>query len=159
MTRGGVMNLKVNDIITNLAEKNGFRITYQRKKILEILIENKDKHISVEEVYSITKKKNMTIALPTIYRTMGLLENAGVIIKNDFGGGAAKYEFCLETHHHLICERCGKIIEISGLLPDDLSKRLLDEKGFQLRDQSLKIYGYCKECLSQMMKSYPDHES
>lgn len=148
------MELKVNDIITNLTEKNDFRITYQRRKILEILIENKDKHVSVEEIYSLSKEKDKTIALPTIYRTMSILEKTGIISKNDFGGGAAKYEFCLETHHHLICERCGKIIEISGLLPDDLSKRLLEEKGFQSKDQRLKIYGYCKDCLNQLKKSY-----
>lgn len=150
------MKSKVNDVIKDLMEKNDIRITYQRKKVLEILIENKDKHISVEEIYSLSKKKDNIIALPTIYRTMDILENIGAVIKHDFGDGAAKYEFFMkeeEIHHHLICKRCGKIIEISGLLPNDLNKRLLDEKGFKSEEKSLKIYGYCKECMSGLKKT------
>lgn len=151
------MKLEVNDIINSLVEHNELRITDQRKKILEILIENKDKHISVEEIYSLSKQKDNIIPIPTIYRTMDILEKTGVIVKNDFGDGFAKYEFFMkekETHHHLICRKCGKIIEISGLLPQDLYNRLLQEKGFQYEAQSLKIYGYCKECINKFRKPY-----
>ena len=84
---------------------------------------------------------------------MDILEKTGVIIKHDFGDGAAKYEFFMKEkgiHHHLICKKCGKIIEISGLLSEDLDKRLLEEEGFESKDQHLKIYGYCKECIGQL---------
>lgn len=143
------MELEVNDIIDNLAEHNELRITDQRRKIIELLIENKGQHMSAEEIHHLAKKKEQPVALPTIYRTMGILEKKGVISKNDFGGGAAKYELSLGNHHHLICENCGKIIEVSGLLPADLEQRLLAEQGFQSKEQRLKIYGYCRECINK----------
>lgn len=145
------MDLQINNAIKELMGKNDVRITNQRKRVLEILIENRDKHISVEEIYSLSKKKGNVIALPTIYRTMDILERIGTVIKHDFGDGAAKYEFFMkeeENHHHLICEKCGKIIEISNALQDDLDERISNENGFLCEKKQLKIYGYCKECIN-----------
>ncbi|QOR35232.1 transcriptional repressor [Clostridium sp. 'deep sea'] len=137
----------------NIMEKNNIRITNQRRKILEILIENIDTHMSVEDIYNTAKTKNYMIAIPTIYRTMDILAAIGAVTRHDFGEGAAKYEIFIkekENHCHLVCKNCRKIIEVYGLLPDNLGKRVYEKKGFQSEDCSLKIYGYCKECLSKM---------
>lgn len=144
------MEIEVHNIIVELAEKKDIRLTYQREKILKILIENKYKHLTVGDIYCLSQQDNHPIALPTIYRTLDMLEKNGIITKNDFGDGAARYEFKRtknEIHHHLICEKCGKIIHITGLLPSNLSELLMKEKGFQSKYQSLKIYGLCQECL------------
>ncbi len=146
------MELKANDIINELVETKDIRITSQRRKILEILIENRDKHLSVEDIYNVSKKQGKSVAIPTIYRTMDILQKSGIVIKNDFGDGIAKYELYVkekETIHYLICKRCGKIIEVTGLLPDNLNSHLLEEHGFQAIDTSLKIYGYCDDCMYQ----------
>ena len=153
---GGLrMNLEVDKIINDLVEKTGLRLTAQRRVILETLIENSDKHLSANELYFIAKAKDNYIGIATIYRTIDILEKMRIIDKRDFGDDAAKYEFILKDkgkHHHLICSNCGKVMEISGLLPEDLQERLLEEKGFQFIEHRLKIYGYCKECRNNLLK-------
>ena len=146
------MKSEINPIISNLMEKTDMRLTFQRKIILKILIENSDKHLSANEIYVLAKKKDNTIGMATIYRTIDMLEKKGLIIKHDFGDNAAKYELEVEknkNHHHLICKNCGKVIEASGLLIDNLYEQVLEEKSFQSTDYRLKIFGYCKECRSK----------
>lgn len=144
------MELILNDVIGKV-KSNDIKMTYKRQKIIEILVENIDSHLSVEEVYYLCKERRINIALPTIYRTMDFLEKKAIVVKNHFGDGVAKYELFIKeksNHHHLICKKCGKIIEISGLLPKNLKERLEEENQFVYDNHVLKIYGYCKECLN-----------
>lgn len=143
------MELDVARIISNLVKKTGMRLTSQRKTILEILIMNTDQHLSTKEIYLMAKDKDKSIGIATVYRNIDVLEKMHIVDKRNFGDDVAKYEFASREkaeHHHLICNHCGKVIEISGLLPDDLYNRLLEEKNFQFVDHSLKIYGYCQNC-------------
>ena len=143
------MTLDVENIINSLVEKTGMRLTSQRKLILKILIENSDQHLSANDIYLKAKEKDKSIGIATIYRNIDILDKINIIDKRNFGDDTAKYEFAWkekEKHHHLICYDCKKIIEISGLLPEDLSDRLLGEKDFQFTDHNLKIYGYCSTC-------------
>jgi Fur family ferric uptake transcriptional regulator len=143
------MNTEVNPRMNDLIEKMDIRLTYQRKIILNTLIENVGKHLSANEIYALIKDKASIIGMATIYRTIDILLKKGIVVKHDFGYSAAKYEIEIENtknHHHLICKKCGSVIEASGLIRDDLYERLLEEKGFQCTEYKLKIFGYCNKC-------------
>lgn len=143
------MKLKLYEAVINLMNRNHKRMTRQRKEILKILINNENKHISVEEIQRLAKENNIIISISTIYRTMDILQKIGAVIKHNFGNGIAKYEVFVEekdAHYHLICKKCEKIVEAFGLLGDNFNNRLLEEKGFQVEYQRLEIYGYCNEC-------------
>ncbi|MBM7622695.1 Fur family transcriptional regulator [Sporohalobacter salinus] len=140
---------KVREVINNIEQKKDFRLTSQRKIILKTLIENNDRHLSVDDIYNLIKEKNNFIGIATIYRTLDLFEDLGVVVKRNFGNKSAKYEFVFEDetkHHHLICKSCGKVIEIDNFLADDIKEEIMKIKEFQIIDYSLHIYGYCKEC-------------
>ncbi len=138
----------VDDIIDYLVKKSNLKVTAQRRGILRIFVDNKDKHLTVDEVYDLIRKRGMSIGLVTIYRTIDLLEEEGIVAKRDLGGDSAKYElvFNESQHHHLVCKDCGRVIEIDELLPDNLEEIILKKEGFKVTNYSLKIYGYCKDC-------------
>ncbi|MFW6282169.1 MAG: Fur family transcriptional regulator [bacterium] len=136
--------------VKNFIENTGLKLTPKRKKVLQIFLQNKNKHLSAENIYLLIKENNNSIGMATIYRTLNLFVEKGIIIKRDFDDKSSRYEFINKEekskHHHLICKNCGKVIEKKGLLPDDLKETLLKKEGFKVVNHSLKIYGYCKEC-------------
>lgn len=91
------------------------------------------------------------MGLATVYRTLIVLDELGVISKINFDDGYIRYEIITDDthhrHHHLICSRCGKVIEVTEDLLDDLEKIVEQKYEFKIDDHSLKIYGLCKECL------------
>lgn len=129
-------------------ENRGIRLTHQRRAIINILIANKKQHLSAAELYDLLKKKDKSIGLATIYRTMELLEKEGIVIRRDFESDIARYEIVINQleHNHLICKKCGKIIEIPDMLSDNVNEKLLNENNFRYLNHSIKFYGYCKEC-------------
>ena len=147
----------INNLIKNIAEKNDINLTSKRKEILRIFIESDKKHLSAEDIYFLIKKRNISIGLTTIYRTLNLLVKKNIVCKREFGDNSTKYEFAYKEkegkHHHLICKNCGKVIETSGLLPEELEKILLKKEGFQVTNHCLKIYGYCEECRQTIEKN------
>ena len=144
------MSDKIKDL-SRLIEKKGIRITPQRKDIIKIFIDNKQNHLSASDIYNILKKQNKSSGLATIYRTLDILEKANIVVKRDFDSNTSYYEFIYDQtkHNHLICKKCGKVIEIPDLLPDDIKDKILEEKGFKCLHYSTKFYGYCSECLKE----------
>ncbi|MGB9802563.1 MAG: Fur family transcriptional regulator [Desulfofundulus sp.] len=130
------------------------RLTPRREHILRVLLENKDKHLSAEEIYNLVKQKAPDVGLATVYRTLELFLDFDIIRSIDFGDGRKRYEFGSEEgerhhHHHLICTRCGKIIEVNEDLLEDLEKRVTETYDFKITDHELKFFGYCKECAGE----------
>jgi Fur family ferric uptake transcriptional regulator len=103
--------------LKDLLDKKGLKITTQRKIVFDVLTENEEEHLSPEEIYELIKDKNPTIGIATIYRTLQLFEDIGLVIKLNFDDGCSRYELLLphinevHQHHHLVCKKCGKIIE------------------------------------------------
>ena len=104
------------DSIMNSLKEEGYKLTYQREAILQAIIDNKDEHLSNEEIYNIVSKNYPEIGIATIYRTMQLFEKLNIVYKLNFDDGFSRYELNLGTgdhhHHHLICLKCGKVIEV-----------------------------------------------
>ncbi len=131
-----------------------YKLTPRREHILQVFLENKDKHLSAEEIYNLVKKRAPDVGLATVYRTLELFLDFDVIHSIDFGDGRKRYEFGQgegekHHHHHLICTRCGKIQEVTEDLLEELEARVNQAYDFIITDHQLKFFGYCKKCAGE----------
>lgn len=146
-------NLKDVEEIKLYLKSKGYKLTAQRECILGIIIENRDKHLTVDEIYKYVYEKNKTIGIATVYRTILLFEELGVISKLIFDDRIIRYELSSfdeeHTHHHLICVKCNKIMEVKEDLLEELEKQVEDKYEFKILDHNLKILGICNKCNNQ----------
>ncbi|MBE3584903.1 MAG: transcriptional repressor [Thermoanaerobacter sp.] len=145
---------KVIDEVEEKLRAGDSRLTPRREHILRVLLENMDKHLSAEEIYNLVKQRAPDVGLATVYRTLELFLDFDIIHSIDFGDGRKRYEFGGERgeghhHHHLVCNGCGKIIEVNEDLLEDLEKRVTEAYNFVITDHELKFFGYCKECAAK----------
>lgn len=142
---------KLQDLRGRLASRN-YKMTPQRKEILQIFIESEDdNHLSAEEVHKLLREKDFDFGLATVYRNVELLNTLGILNKVEFGDGRTRYELSssdpqLHQHHHLICLNCKKIIEFEDDLLDDLEAHISRKSGFQILNHEVKFFGYCSDC-------------
>jgi len=124
----------------------GYRLTPQRMLILTALQQSND-HVSAEEIHVQVRAKYPHVNISTIYRTLELLKNLGLVTETDLGSGRFRYHFADKGHHHhLICERCGATIEVDESLFLPLKRTLLNEHGFRANINHLAIFGRCTKC-------------
>lgn len=139
------------DLRGKLSE-SGYKMTPQRKEILQIFVEHSDRrHMSAEDVYGILQARDSEIGLATVYRALDLLSELGILVHIDFGDGCARYELNtadpkVHHHHHLICLKCRKVIEFEEDLLEDLEANIAAKSGFQILNHEVKFFGYCKDC-------------
>tara|TARA_B100000700_G_C14289839_1_gene509895 strand:+ start:46 stop:459 length:414 start_codon:yes stop_codon:yes gene_type:complete len=131
----------------NIEEKciaKGVKLTDQRKVIAKVMSDSDD-HPNVDELYKRVSKIDQKISIATIYRTVKLFEEAGIITKHDFKGNKARYEQLSEEHHdHLIDLKTGEIIEFVDEEIEKLQKKVADKYGYELVDHKLELYGVKK---------------
>ena len=133
------MNRKI-DIEALCAEK-GLRITEQRRVIARVLSDAED-HPDVEILHQRASTIDPGISIATVYRTVRLFEEAGILERHDFGDGRARYEAAAETHHdHLIDVETGNVIEFVDPDLEELQRRIAEKLGFRLVDHRLELYG------------------
>jgi len=119
----------------------GLKMTEPRKVILDILSHAKD-HPSVEEVYDRAKKKDASISMATVYRTLGLLDELGLVYRHEFSDSDhARYEVNSEHHHHLIDLDSGKVIEFQNQEIEDMKVKIAADLGYELVECRLELYG------------------
>ena len=129
----------------------GLKLTDQRKIIVKVLSESKETygesdHPDVDELYNRVMKVDSKISIATVYRTVKILEEAGILVKHDFKAGKARYEQIRESHHdHLIDVKTGEIIEFVDEEIEELQKKVADKYGYQLVDHKLELYGIKKK--------------
>ena len=129
----------------------GVKLTEQRKIIAKIISESKSEygesdHPDVDELYSRVSKIDPKISIATVYRTVKLFEEAGILTKHDFKGGKARYEAMIESHHdHLIDIKTGEIIEFVDDEIEKLQKKVAEKYGYKLVDHKLELYGVKKK--------------
>jgi Fur family ferric uptake transcriptional regulator len=106
----------------------GYKLTPQRRAILNVIAENEGKHLSTEEIYDIVKVNCPEIGLATVYRTLQLLEKMGVVCRMNFDDGCNRYELVHHyedhQHHHLVCLKCGSVEEVEGDLLEALEETI-----------------------------------
>lgn len=145
----GGININIEELKEDLKEK-GYKLTPQRRAILDIIIEKEGQHLTAEEIYDEVKKVCPDIGLATVYRTVLLLEEVNVIYKLDLNDGCSRYELVHgdeeHMHHHLVCNNCKKVLEVQDDLLDELEERIEKTYKFNILDHSVKFFGICSEC-------------
>ena len=143
------MDINIDDIKEKL-KKKGYKLTTQRRAILDSIVSNQGNHLSSEEIYDIVKLKYPEIGLATVYRTLQLLEQINVISKVNFDDGCSRYELNTNSkdhhHHHLICLGCGKVMEVKLDLLENLEHEIEKEGKLKIVDHNVKFFGYCSKC-------------
>ena len=123
----------------------GVKLTDQRKVIAQVMSQSSD-HPDVDELYNRVSKIDPKISIATVYRTVKLFQEAGILAKHDFRGGKARYEEMSESHHdHLIDVKTGDIIEFVDDEIEKLQKKVAEKYGYELVDHKLELYGIKKK--------------
>lgn len=135
----------MNQPITKRCEERGLRMTGQRRVIAQVL-ETSDDHPDVEELYARSVKVDDKISIATVYRTVKLFEEAGILEKLEFGDGRARYEDAERDHHdHLIDLNSGEVIEFVDAEIEALQEKIAAKLGYDLRGHRLELYGVPKK--------------
>ena len=133
------------DSIEQKCLDKGVKLTDQRKIIAKIMSESSD-HPDVDELYKRASKIDSRISIATVYRTVKLFEESGILAKHEFKGGKARYEELNESHHdHLIDVKTGEIIEFVDDEIEKLQKKVAEKYGYELVDHKLELYGVKKK--------------
>ena len=139
------------ETIEQVCLRKGVKLTEQRKIIAKVLSESKENygesdHPDVDELYKRVSKIDSRVSIATVYRTVKLFEEAGILTKHDFKSGKARYEAIVESHHdHLIDIKSGEIIEFVDDEIEQLQKKVAEKYGYKLVDHKLELYGVKKK--------------
>ncbi len=126
--------------------KAGLKVTLPRVKILEILENCEQRHVSAEDVHSQLKANDEEIGLATVYRVLTQFETAGLVERHQFDGGHSVFELNRGHHHdHIVCVQCGKVEEFIDDSIESRQTEIANSKGFAIADHSLVIYGECQK--------------
>lgn len=121
--------------------------TKQRDLITDAFFKQLGKHVTIEELLRIVRRRNQAIGYATVYRTLMMLVDAGVAHQRHFEDGQSRFEAVTDHHHdHLICTQCHKIIEFENDAIEDLQEKVAREHGFKLTGHKMELYGICGEC-------------
>ncbi len=143
------MSIKSSEIKEKL-HAEGYKFTKQREAIFNVMSDNLDKHLSCDDIFDIVKMENPEIGIATIYRTLQLFEKMDVVQRVDFDDGFSRYELASgqegHNHHHLICVKCGKVMEVKLDLLETLEDEIERNGQFKILDHNVKFYGHCSDC-------------
>lgn len=138
------------DQLKETLKNKGYKLTPQRRAILDIVMKNQGDHLSTEEIYDKVRKDCPDIGLATVYRTLQLLSDMTILSKLNLEDGLTRYELNLDEdqhhHHHLICTVCGQVSEVKSDLLEPLEAQIEKDFKFQITDHKLKFYGVCESC-------------
>ena len=134
----------MSETIEQICQQKGVKLTDQRKIIAKVLSESKEvygesDHPDVDELYNRVLKIDPKISIATVYRTVKLFEEAGILTKHDFKGGKARYELN-DDHNHLIDIKTGNIIEFTSDEIESIQKKIAEKYGYKLVDSKLELY-------------------
>ena len=132
----------------DILKKNKLKFTSQREIILYTLYNNID-HFTSEDLYILIKEEypELSVGIATVYRTLTLLEDNGLVSSISLGTQGKKYEIANKPHHdHIICDTCGKIVEFENEEIEELQHAIAVKSGFKLTNHIMQLYGICAEC-------------
>jgi len=119
----------------------GLKATLPRIRILEILEQSKDRHVSAEDVYKALLQAGEEVGLATVYRVLTQFESAGLVSRHNFDSGHSVFEINEGEHHdHMVCIETGKVIEFRNEQIEQLQKKIAEDNGYELQDHSLVLY-------------------
>ena len=126
----------------------GLKITMPRLKVLQILEQSGNHHMSAEDIYKTLLSLGDDVGLATVYRVLTQFEAAGLVTRHHFEGGHAIFELSQGTHHdHLVCVRCGFVEEFVDDIIEQRQKTIAKKAHFKMTDHALNIFGICPRCV------------
>ena len=130
--------------------ERALKSTSQRNDIARVFFAN-NRHISVEELYRDVRQVNPRVGYATVYRTVRLLRECGLAAERHFHDGEARFENVEDEHHHdhLICERCGRIVEFANDAIERLQEQVAQKLGFAITRHKMELYGICADCRTE----------
>lgn len=131
--------------LASYLEDHHLKQTRQREAILDVFLEVKG-HITGDELYQKVRDRHSNIGYTTVYRTMKLLCDAGLASERHFDDGVTRYEIEHEHHDHLVCVRCGKIVEFDCQMIEAAQDEIVKRYGFRLLRHRHELYGHCPDC-------------
>jgi Fur family ferric uptake transcriptional regulator len=127
-------------------KKAGLKATLPRIRILQMLENSKQRHMSAEDVYKALLEAGEDVGLATIYRVLTQFEAASLVMRHHFEGGHSVFELKQGPHHdHIMCIQCGKIVEFVDDIIEERQRVMAEQNGFDIQDHSLILYGRCKD--------------
>ncbi|MYD77322.1 MAG: ferric iron uptake transcriptional regulator [Gammaproteobacteria bacterium] len=128
-------------------QQAGIKPTLPRLKILSILENSTTRHLTVEDVYRELMEQDAVVGMATIYRVLTQFVEAGLVIRHNFEGEKSVFELNDGDHHyHMICVRCGKVIEFHSQVIEQEQQQVAESHEFVIQDHSLTLYGTCRRC-------------
>lgn len=131
----------------------GLKLTPQRKATVQTLLKNHSRHFSAEELFTLVKEDEPEIGLATVYRTLEVLAELKIVDRVTFEDGMIRYDLRTSDnghfHHHLLCQKCGRVQEIHEDLLLDIEKQVYERFGFKVLDHRLTFMGICQDCLAK----------
>jgi Fur family ferric uptake transcriptional regulator len=122
----------------------GLKATLPRLKVLSLFENSKERHLSAEDVYKVLLNTGEDVGLATVYRVLTQFEQAGLLVRHHFESGKAVFELNLGSHHdHIVCVKCGRVEEFYDEEIEKRQKTAATDRGFEMQDHSLTIYGVC----------------
>ncbi len=142
------------------ARRRGVRWTTQRTAIVETLMRSGE-HITVDELHRRVRALDATVSPATVYRTVNMLVEIGMVQKRHFAAGSASFEWSLnkDHHDHLVCVHCGAIEEFQHDLIESLQEQVATEYGFLLTTHRMELYGICKACRANGVTAQPGNHA
>ncbi len=139
---------RVEELKRRFSARSG-RLTRQRAAILEVLAEHSHQHLTADEIHGKVRDLEPSVGLATVYRTLDLLVEMGLVSKISFGEDAYRYELAStreHQHHHLVCLRCNRVEEVRADLLHRLEEMVEKTYGFSVTDHRLQFFGICRHC-------------
>ncbi len=128
-------------------KRAGLKVTLPRMKILDLFEHSGQRHLSAEDVYRELLGNGEEIGLATVYRVLTQFEAAGLVCRRNFESGQSVFELNSGDHHdHLVCVRCGRVVEFCDPLIETRQEAIAREHGFRIEEHSLVVYGVCPSC-------------
>lgn len=134
-------------VLRQYLKNKGMLHSKQREQILDVFLKT-ERHLTIDDLYGLIRKKNPRIGLATVYRAMSIICDAGLAREIDFGDGVKRFEhkYQHQHHHHLVCLKCGRAIEVVSPEIEKLQQRLAKKHGFTPVKDTMKIFGICRQC-------------
>jgi len=127
-------------------QRVGQRLTPQRMAIVEHLVQSAD-HVTADDIHTLARERYPYLNLSTVYRTLEMLRDSGIVSETDLGDGRRQFALLSEDlHHHAICLACGGVINIDDWFFEGIRAQLRTEHGFEARIDHIAIFGVCREC-------------
>lgn len=127
-------------------KSTGLKVTMPRLKVLSIFEQSKIRHLSAEDVYRQLLAEDIDIGLATVYRVLTQFEQAGILLRSNFESGKSVFELNQGSHHdHLVCLECGRVEEFVDEQIEERQHRIAKDRGFELAEHSLALYGHCRK--------------